>query len=142
MLGTKESAGTSRKPKVAIIGAGRSGRKLAERLTSSWEILILDKNPERLKLAAKQAGLAEEKCFLGDATSAIFLEEVQIEKAYQIVVLVSDDKTTEEIVKLLTQRFHRKNIIARILDEVRAEALRNLDIVIVNPFETSVNLIA
>lgn len=102
----------------------------------------MDKNPERLELAKKQTGNPHLKTIQGDATSALVLENAHIETAYQIVVLISDDKSTEEILKIITSRFHRKNIIARILDEVKAEELRSLDVEIVNPFETSVNLIA
>ncbi len=118
--------GSSHRRRVLIAGAGRTGRRLAERLAEHWSVVMLDVQQERLELihqAAKgtdtAAGSAHAEarrehvsCVLGDATSRLTLERAGAGAADCLVAVCGEDVINLEICRLARQHFNIPQLAA------------------------------
>ena len=111
--------GSSRR-RVLIAGAGRTGRRLAERLAEHWLVTILDIRQDRLELlrsmsaenaalspghASSNARFEHLSCVTGDATSRLVLERAGAATVDCIVAVCGDDSTNLEVCRLARQTF-------------------------------------
>jgi len=118
------SGGNSRR-RVLIAGAGRTGRRLAERLVAHWSVTLLDLRQDRLDLL--RALLVEQSsssdtpgdsrwercvCMVGDATSRMVLERAGAALADCVVAACDMDVTNLEICRLALQSFDAPQIAA------------------------------
>ncbi|MES0491561.1 MAG: NAD-binding protein [Leptospirales bacterium] len=132
----------SNKPLIGIIGAGRTGRILTERLKASWRLTVIDINPKKLKSIFIEKEHTDTVILIeGDASSYITLERASIGTAYQILITINDDETCEEIINILKKRFKLKNIFVRINNQKLAETIRQTGTFVVTPYETMANMI-
>jgi Trk K+ transport system NAD-binding subunit/nucleotide-binding universal stress UspA family protein len=104
---------------VLIAGAGRTGRRLAERLAEHWSVTVLDIRQDRLELlrrvsadgsALSGGGSANPRfehisCVAGDATSRLVLERAGAGTVDCIVAVCGDDTTNLEVCRLARQSF-------------------------------------
>ncbi len=114
----------SQRRRVLIAGAGRTGRRLAERLIEHWSVILLDTQPERLEIARQliahaavsspstpaqldgTSRLARLSCVAADATSRLALERAGAENADCLVATCDDDATNLEICRLARDHFN------------------------------------
>lgn len=112
-------AGGSSRRRVLIVGAGRTGRRLAERLLEHWSVTLLDIRQDRLDLMDKLAADAAQppagtpvdsrfehlSCIVGDATSRLVLERAGAGFVDCIVAICDEDMTNLEVCRLARQSF-------------------------------------
>lgn len=102
----------SRVQKVLIIGAGRIGRYLAQRLEQSgMSVKAIDKDPERCQYLA--ALLKKGSVFCGDGTDMDLLSEEGVGGADAVVCLTDDDKLNL-LLALLAKELGAKRTIVRV----------------------------
>ena len=133
----------SRKPTVAIIGCGQTGKLLIETLIGRWYLLVIEKDPNSISDFVQQYIYKEEHIsFLyGDATSYYFLNQIDIAHAYEVLVCVGDDNLALEIISLLKDRFQMTSIIAKINNPSIGSSLQNQGITVVYPSIIACNYI-
>ena len=127
------------KPFIAIVGCGQTGSILIRFLIESWYLLLIDKNEKIIRQIKERYPSDQVNAHAGDATSYSFLNKVQIRKAYQILITVGSDETTNELIHILQKRMSFYNIIAQVMDATLAEKLKKKGITVVYPPETSAN---
>ncbi|MDH5720505.1 MAG: TrkA family potassium uptake protein [Spirochaetia bacterium] len=130
-----------KKPVVCLIGCGRTGGLLIDRLKDTWQLTVIDKNPLELKKLKAKYSDSDILFHEGDAVSYIELKKVDIEKAYQIIITVDKDAVSIEILKVLLNRFQKKNIICRLSDSNIAHQMRKKGVYVITPYETMANII-
>lgn len=128
------------KPTICLIGCGRTGQFLVDRLQSSWKLIVIEKDPEVATLLKTRYTGNDINIYEGDGSSAVVLQNSGIESAFQILITVSEDQVSTEIVHLLKTRFQKKQIIARITNLELAAQMRQEGIFVANPFDTMANL--
>ena len=130
------------KPLICIIGAGRTGRILVDRMRAAWRLVVVDINIDKLnQIHVDPKHKHDIELIEGDAGSYLTLEKAGVAFAYQVLVTINDDLASEEIVHHLKKRFKFKNIFARINNQKLAETLRNQGVFVVTPYETMANMI-
>ena len=127
------------KPFIAIIGCGQTGSILVRFLIESWHLLLIDKNEKIIRQLTKKYPSEQISAYTGDATSYSFLKKIQIKKAYQVLITLGSDETTNELVHILQERLYFHNIIAQVMDPTLAENLKKKGVSVVYPPETSAN---
>jgi len=128
------------KPQICIIGAGRTGRILINRLKHSWDLIVIDNKPEKIKICEKMFSNFHIQFITGDASSFITLKKAHVVKAYQVLITINNDDVIQEIIDLLKKRLQIRNIIARASSERVADKLRKAAIHVVTPYETMANM--
>lgn len=132
-LGARQASVSGSRRRVLIAGAGRTGRRLAERLAEHWSVSILDVRQDRLELlrrasaenASLEGGAASSSRFEhlayveGDATSRLVLERAGAATVDCIVAVCGDDVTNLEICRLARQSFD----VSQLATVVREAAL-------------------
>ncbi len=122
--------GGSNRRRVLIAGAGRTGRRLAERLIGHWSVTLLDISQQRLDLMRPpfQGGGASSgetpldyqaeslSCLVGDATSRLVLERAGAGMVDCIVAVCGEDVTNLEICRLARQHFDVPQLAAIVRD--------------------------
>ncbi|HEY7348903.1 MAG TPA: NAD-binding protein [Ktedonobacterales bacterium] len=115
--------GENHRRRVLIAGAGRTGRRLAERLIEHWSVILLDTRQEGLEAAHQALALSPISspsppslsdvadrldrliCVTGDATSRLALERAGAGDIDCLVATCSDDVTNLEICRLARDHF-------------------------------------
>ncbi|MDH5716673.1 MAG: NAD-binding protein [Spirochaetia bacterium] len=129
------------KPTAVIIGCGRTGQLLIQKLKDSWQLVIIEKESAEIKKLKSKYSDTNIIFHEGDATSYIELKKAGVAKAYQILVTVDKDSVSNEILKILINRFKKTNIVCRISDSNTANQLRKKGVFVVTPYETMANMI-
>ena len=124
---------------VIIAGYGLNGRNLAHVLKEAGiGYIVLELNPEKVRLAAKQA----DPCIFGDVASRTILKMAGIEKARTIVFAISDPATTRRGVRAAREMAPDLFIVVRTRYASEIDELYRLGAndVIPEEFETSVEI--
>jgi Trk K+ transport system NAD-binding subunit len=123
--------------RLVIIGSGRIGSDLIQRLPKEFEIICIDQNadPGEPPLTDKDSS----KCTLvqGDATSRLVLEQAGVEEADMVILTTSTEKINLEVARILREKFHVPRIISIGITPEGIEELENLDVDVANIFEAS-----
>lgn len=83
--------------RLIIVGAGGIGRELLRRLGSTWDVVVVDEDQERLDRAAS---IRSFESHVGDGSSAVVLKRAGLEHAAALVAATEDDDTNLEAVRL------------------------------------------
>lgn len=111
--------------RVLVIGGGRVGRALAERLEDRGEdVLIIDNNSQGVE-KAREAGFSVRH---GDGTDVDMLTSAGAENAKVIALATGDDDVNLLIGQLARNRFDIETVIARVNQPENVEAFEDLDI--------------
>ena len=114
---------------VAILGLGRFGTQLAAELVASGvDVLVVDRDPERVNDMAQSVLLAAS----GDITDVDFLESISLHSYDTVVVAIGSDVATSVLVTLtVKQRLHLEHVVAKSssAEHTRALELAGADVV-------------
>ena len=83
--------------KVIVVGAGGTTRELLRRLSTAWDITVIDPNLERIEsaIAIRDVDTVE-----GDGSSSLVLRRAGIESADAVVAAASDDEVNLEALRV------------------------------------------
>jgi trk system potassium uptake protein TrkA len=97
---------------IIVGGGGQIGYYVTKGLVAQGhEVLLLDKNAQRVQTLADELGL---NVLRGDACEARTLEENGCSRANVVIAVTGDDEDNLVICQLAKERFHVKKTIARV----------------------------
>ena len=98
--------------RVAVAGAGKVGRFLAEDLAASGhQVLLLEKNPDLVSSIEPSAGV---NCICADACEVASLQDAHLDEVDVVVAVTGDDEDNLVISLLAKQEFAVPRVIARV----------------------------
>jgi Trk K+ transport system NAD-binding subunit len=115
--------------RAVIVGAGASARDLIKRLGDTWNIVVVDTDPERLDVISK---MREVETVLGDGSSAIVLRQAGIAGAIACVASSGHDDVNLEVSRLAIEA-GVDQIVAIVRVPDRSRAYRDLGVETVTP---------
>ncbi len=123
---------------VVIVGCGRVGAMLANRLSSlGTNVVVVDRNEAAFdNLAAEFSGFR----VLGEATELATLRQANIQRADCVLAVTPDDNANVMIAQMAGITFGVPKVMARIFDPAREGVYREFGIETVNPTRASVEL--
>ena len=86
--------------KVIIVGAHGEARQLINRISTGWNISVIDMDQEKLRNFNPNRQIEK---YQGDGTSTLVLKKAGIENASALVTLTNDDEVNLEILKIAKQ---------------------------------------
>jgi Trk K+ transport system NAD-binding subunit len=108
-----------------VVGGGRVGQALAERLEDRGEeVIIVERDPEAIE-ELRRAGFTVKE---GDGTDRDVLEAAGAERAKVIAAGTRDDDANLLVGQLAKNTFDVETVVARVNVPENSEAFRNLDI--------------
>ncbi|MEK9874782.1 MAG: NAD-binding protein, partial [Pelagibacteraceae bacterium] len=87
--------------KVLIVGAVGEARELINRISSGWDITIIDLDQEKLRKFTTNRQIEK---IQGDGTSTLVLKKAGIENASALITLTSSDEVNLEVLSLAKQK--------------------------------------
>jgi NhaP-type Na+/H+ or K+/H+ antiporter len=108
-----------------IVGGGRVGRALAERLEDRGEDVLLIENDEDIIETLREQGFAVRN---GDGTRQEVLENAGIENAKTVAVATADDDVNLLIGQLAKNTYDIETVVARVNEPSNIDAFEDLDI--------------
>jgi Trk K+ transport system NAD-binding subunit len=111
--------------RVIIVGGGKVGRALADRLEDRGENVVIIEQREETVERARNAGFT---AVIGDGTDTEVLREAGAENAKTIVAATGDDDANLLISQLSSSKFDVENIIARANNPDNVDAFEDLGV--------------
>jgi NhaP-type Na+/H+ or K+/H+ antiporter len=118
--------------RVVIVGAGRVGRDIAERLEQRGEEVVL---VEASDVAVERARNQGYRVTQGDATEAAVLERAGADNAKVVVTATSDDDVNLLVAQIARTTFGAETVVSRANQPENLEAFRDLDVETVSASE-------
>lgn len=115
--------------RAVVVGAGASAREMIRRLGDSWDVTVIDLDPDRLRLAEK---LREVESVVGDGSSALVLRNAGLESAVTVVAATGSDDVNLEITRLASEA-GVEQVVAVVRLPDRLEEFRDLGAECVTP---------
>lgn len=91
---------TLAKRRVIIVGAGQTGRQLAQILADSWDICVLDSDEQKLAKLREESPNKPLRTLAKDGTSLLNLKEAGLEGAEWLVATTDFDEANAEACRL------------------------------------------
>ena len=117
-----------------IIGAGRLGGSIARQLNKKANVLIIDKDKNKLSKLQDYSGFVD----CGDATDQALLEKNGIKSADTFISVTNDDNVNIYLADLCTNVYNVPNIIIKLKDS-RKRVLVDERITCICPFDLSLD---
>ncbi len=117
-----------------IIGAGRMGSSIARSLNNRSNVMVIDKNGEKLSRLQDYSGFVE----AGDATEIRILEKVGIREADRVIAVTDDDNINIFLADLCTKVYGIKEMYIKLKDS-RKRKIVDERVVCICPFDLSLN---
>ena len=115
--------------KVIIVGAHGEARQLINRISTGWNISVIDMDQEKLRNFNPNRQIEK---YQGDGTSTLVLKKAGIENASALVTLTNDDEVNLEILKIAKQNnIYRLSSI--INEDKNSHQYKDLDVEVVDP---------
>lgn len=119
---------------VIIVGAGRLGGTIARNLNNTANVLIIDKNKDKIAKLRDFSGFIE----VGDATDLSILEKSGIEKADQVVIVTDDDNINVFLADLCCYKYHVPKVYVKLRDS-RNKNIVDEKVVCICPFDLTLD---
>jgi NhaP-type Na+/H+ or K+/H+ antiporter len=114
---------------VLIVGGGRVGRMLAERLISTSEdVSMIELDAEKAELARK-LGVS---VIVGDATNTATMEKAGVKNAHTVVATTRSDKDNLLACQIARTRYGREHVVSRVTDPESLPSFEELGIRVMN----------
>ncbi|MFT4922970.1 MAG: NhaP-type Na+/H+ or K+/H+ antiporter [Haloarculaceae archaeon] len=111
--------------RVIIVGAGRVGRDLGNRLEERGEeVVLIDKSEEAVERARNEGFTVRH----GDATDAETLERAGADNAKVVVAATADDDVNLLVAQLARTRFDAETVVGRANQPANLDAFADLDV--------------
>jgi Trk K+ transport system NAD-binding subunit len=110
---------------VLVVGGGRVGRALADRLEERGENVVLVEHDEAVVEVAREAG---HRVHIGDGTDTEALRDAGAEHARIVVAATGDDDVNLLVAQLADSKFDVETIIARVNNPDNADAFEDLGV--------------
>jgi hypothetical protein len=114
---------------IFILGCGKTGRELINRLDHHWKVTVFDVVPERFERLGPRANVT---CIQGDATSEMVLRRANAEGARYAVACTTDDEANIAYCSLMRGRFDTPIVVSLTSSEGAIRALGKVGAVSVN----------
>jgi Trk K+ transport system NAD-binding subunit len=111
--------------RVIIVGGGRVGRALAERLEARGENIVIVENRQEIAQLVRNSGFT---AVMGDGTDTDVLREAGADGAKTVVAATGDDDANLLVSQLADSKFDVETIIARANNPDNVEAFEDLGI--------------
>ena len=108
-----------------IVGGGKVGRDLAERLEARGENVVIIENDETVVESARNEG---HTVHIGDGTDVDVLRAAGAEKASTVVTTTGDDDVNLLVAQLAAATFDTQRVIARVNEPDNVEAFEDLGV--------------
>ena len=115
--------------KVIIVGAHGEARQLINRISTGWNVSVIDMDQEKLRNFNPNRQIEK---YQGDGTSTLVLKKAGIENASALVTLTNDDEVNLEILKIAKQNnIYRLSSIVN--EDKNSQQYKDLDVEVVDP---------
>jgi NhaP-type Na+/H+ or K+/H+ antiporter len=111
--------------RVIIVGGGKVGRALAERLETRGENVVIIERDESVVERTREAG---HSVHIGDGTDTDTLRSAGAENARILVVATGDDDTNLAVAQLGKSKFDVETVLARAIDPDNVEVFEDLGV--------------
>ncbi|MDL5362324.1 cation:proton antiporter [Halalkalicoccus sp. NIPERK01] len=111
--------------RVLIVGSGKVGRSLAERLVERGEDVVVIEEDEETLQSSRSAGFTVKQ---GDGTDTDVLRSAGIENAKAVIAATGDDDTNLLVSQLARSTFDVEDVIARVNDPKNVDPLEELGV--------------
>ncbi len=115
--------------KVIIVGAHREAKELINRISSGWNVSVIDIDQNRLRKFTTNRQIEK---IQGDGTSNLVLKKAGIEKASAVITLTLDDEINIEILKIAKQ-YNILRLSSVINLESNSQLYKDMDVEVVKP---------
>jgi len=111
--------------RIIIVGGGKVGRSLAERLESRGENVVLIEKHEDVAERARDDGFT---VYIGDGTDTDLLRSAGAENAKVVVAATGNDDANLLVSQLVSSKFDPESVIARANDPGNVDAFEELGV--------------
>jgi len=111
--------------RILIVGGGRVGRALAQRLEDRGEFVVIVEDDERETERRQSEGFTVHN---GDGTETETLREAGIDEAKMVVAATGDDDVNLLVCQLATSKFGVESVYARVNSPENVDAFDSLDV--------------
>ena len=111
-------------PRVVIVGAGQTGRKLARQLAIERRVVVLDTDRVKLERLRSEAGGRRIDTLARDGTSGLALGAAAGEGAEWVIATTDQDSVNIEVCRLAADLKPRPGTIGTVRESQREELLR------------------
>ena len=106
-----------------VIGAGRFGTALAEKLAANGaEVILIDRNPDKIQSFADSPVQA----ILGDATSPALLRDNGIQDCETVAIAIGENIETSILAAVHCKELGVKNVVAKAKSELHGKILQRV----------------
>ncbi len=113
------------KPKALVAGLGRTGREVAKRLRSSWQVIAIDKDAEAVEQYRQSLGEnAEDEIICGDVSSLLVLQRAKAADVRMAIAVLGDDEAAEIFCNLMQKEFSIPFLYTQVVSEEKMVALK------------------
>ncbi|GAB4258159.1 MULTISPECIES: potassium channel family protein [Deferrisoma] len=110
-----------------VVGAGRVGQELLERLSRDLDVVCVDRDPGALE-RAREVRQGRVRTVEGDATSRLVLEDAGAADAQVVALTVTSERVNLEVARVLREHFDVPRIVAVGITPAGIEAFRALGV--------------